>query len=53
MSILLSIVIVCVVLWLILEYLAPKLPAPLGTVVIIIVVLMAIIWLLNLAGLKF
>jgi hypothetical protein len=45
---LLEFIILAVVLYLVLEYLAPKLPAPIGTVVIIIVVLVAIFWLLGL-----
>jgi len=41
-------IILAVVVWAVLEYLAPKLPSPIGTVVTIIVVLVAIFWLLNL-----
>ena len=44
-------IILAVVVWAVLEYLAPKLPAPLGTVVTIIVVLLVIFWLLGLVGL--
>jgi hypothetical protein len=44
-------IILAVVVWAVLEYLAPKLPAPIGTVVTIIVVLLAIFWLLGLVGL--
>jgi hypothetical protein len=48
MSTLLTVIVFAVVIYLVLEYLAPKLPAPIGTVVIIIVVLFAIVWLLSL-----
>lgn len=41
-------IILAVVVYLVLEYLAPKLPSPIGTVVTIIVVLAAIFWLLGL-----
>lgn len=41
-------IILAVVIYFVLEYLAPKLPAPIGTVVTIIVVLIAIFWLLGL-----
>lgn len=47
---LISFIILVVALYLVLEYLAPKLPAPIGTIVTIVVVLIAIIWLLNLIG---
>ena len=45
---LLEFIILAVVVYLVLEYLAPKLPAPIGTIVTIIVVLVAIFWLLGL-----
>lgn len=44
-------IILAVVVWVVLEYLAPKLPAPIGTIVTIIVVLIAIFWLLGIVGL--
>ena len=44
-------IILLVVVWAVLEYLAPKLPAPIGTVVTIVVVLLAIFWLLGVVGL--
>jgi hypothetical protein len=45
---LIEFIILAVVVYLVLEYLAPKLPAPIGTVVTIVVVLVAIFWLLGL-----
>lgn len=45
---LITFIILAVVVYLVLDYLAPKLPAPIGTVVTIIVVLIAIVWLLGL-----
>lgn len=45
---LLQFIILAVVLWAVVEYLAPKLPPPIGTVVTIVVVLMAIFWILQL-----
>lgn len=44
---LMEFIILAVVIYLVLEYLAPKLPAPIGTIVTIIVVLVAIFWLLD------
>ena len=44
----LEFIVLAIVVWVVLEYLAPKLPAPIGTVVTIIVVLVAIFWLLGL-----
>ena len=46
---LLTLIIFVVAIYLVLEYLAPKLPAPIGTVVTIVVVLLAIVWLVSLA----
>jgi len=46
----LEFIILAVVVWVVLEYLAPKLPAPIGTIVTIIVVLITIFWLLGLVG---
>lgn len=48
MESLLTLIVLAVVLYLVLEYLAPKLPAPIGTIVTIVVVLVAIFWLLGL-----
>ena len=48
MGTLVSFIILAVVIYLVLEYLAPKLPPPIGTIVTIIVVLLAIFWLLGL-----
>lgn len=48
MTTLIGLIVFAVVIYLVLEYLAPKLPAPIGTVVTIIVVLIAILWLLGL-----
>lgn len=47
---LLTFIILAVVVWVVLEYLAPKLPPPIGTIVTVIVVLIAIFWLLGLVG---
>ena len=46
----LEFIILAIVIWVVLEYLAPKLPAPIGTIVTIIVVLLAIFWLLGFVG---
>jgi len=47
----LEFIILIVVIFSVLEYLAPKLPSPLDKIVITIVVLCAIFWLLGLVGL--
>jgi hypothetical protein len=44
---LVQLIVLAVVFYLVLEYLAPKLPNPIGTIVIIIIVLLAIFWLLG------
>lgn len=47
---LLEFIILVVVVYLVVDWLAPKLPAPIGKVVTIVVVLLAIFWLLSLVG---
>ncbi len=44
-------IVLAIVVWAVLEYLAPKLPTPVGQVVTIVVVLICIFWLLGLIGL--
>jgi len=51
MNTIISIVVAVLVFWLIITYLIPLLPSPLGVIVLILVVIGAIIWLLRLGGL--
>ena len=48
-----QILVIILVFWLIVAYLIPLLPAPISTLVTIILVVMLIGWLLNFAGLSF
>ena len=48
-----QVVVMCVVVWLIIAFLIPLLPAPFGTVALILVVLGVIVWLMKTFGLWF
>ena len=48
MSILLTFIVFVVVMRLVLDYLAPKLPSPIGMIITIVVALLGILWLLGL-----
>ena len=49
-SLLVTLVVFAIIFWLVKDYLAPLLPAPFGTLVIILLVIVAIIVLLGLVG---
>lgn len=49
-TLLITLVVLAIIFWLVKDYLAPLLPAPFGTLVIILLVIVAIIVLLGLVG---
>ncbi len=50
MGLLIQVLVLIVVAWLVFAYLIPLLPAALGTVVMVVLVIAAIVWLLGVAG---